>query len=159
MKRLFRWLTLAAFSAGLCVGLDQRSRTALGIIGFLVSFFGFLYGLAAAPPAVHEHVRPDVHETAVVETFEQLTPAEAAALVGVLHEYRIARRAGWRAESLELHAAVDLVSRTSGLERDRLRRLYRDRWQVLRETTAPRLISSLRRHRLVGRVVPYREGD
>jgi hypothetical protein len=43
--------------------------------------------------------------------------------------------------------------------RERLRRLYRDRWQVLRETTAPRLISALRRHRLVGRIVPYPELD
>lgn len=159
MQKFFRSLLLAAFSAGLLVGLGQRSRTALGIIGLFVSFFGFLYGLCAAP-GIRDHAPVDVHETVVAETFENLTPLEAAALVGVLHEYRIASTAGERsrAESLELHSAVDLASRASGFRREYLSRLYRDHWHELRRTTAPRLVELLERHQLVGRVFPYSEG-
>jgi hypothetical protein len=161
VQKSIRWLLLAAFSAGLCIGLGQRSRTALGIIGLLVSFFGFLHGLCAEAPEVRDQAPVDVHEIAVAETFGSLMPLEAAALVGVLHEYRIAPAAGGRsrARSLELHAALDLVSRASGFHRQRLRQLYRDQWCRLRRTTAPRLLAALERHRLVESIFPFAGDD
>jgi hypothetical protein len=159
MQKPLRWLILAAFSAGLCIGLGQRSRTLLGILGLFVSLLGFLYGLCATPP-VRAHAPVDVHETVVAETFGDITLFEAAALVGVLHEYRIAGAVGerGRARSLELHAAIDLVSRVSGIQKKRLGVAYRDRWQELRQTTAPRLLASLEGHDLVAWVSPHPEG-
>jgi hypothetical protein len=157
MRGFLRWLLLAAFSAGLYVSLAQRWRTVLGTIGFLLSFLGVLSNLCGAPPG-HSVVAPvDIHETAVAETFPRLTPREAAALVGVLYEYRLdpgpAGRVG--AEALELEAAVSLVARVSGWPRGQIRRLYREHWIELRSSTAPKLLELLSDHRLVDRLLPF----
>jgi len=151
-KAMHRWLLLGTLSAGLCAPLGQRWRTALGALGLLVSFLGVLLTLCSQQSAAAEE-RPaerarDLHETVVAETFESLEPLEAAALVGVLHEHRIvANGARWRrGGALELHAALDLVSRASGLPRERLQRLFQAHWRELRETVAPGLRSRLERH-------------
>jgi hypothetical protein len=129
----------------------------LGTCGLLISFVGTLYGLCGDGPVADRSAEPlDVHDVMVAETFDDLAPLEAAALVGVLHEYRVVRRGdpAGVVEPLEVHAAVGLVARVAGLRPAHLHRLYRGHWLELRGTTAPPLVASLECHRLVARLVP-----
>ena len=157
MRLKWLWLTLAAFSFGLCIELAERWRTVAGLLGVLISFFGAIFSLDPKSPHIERGARrvADLHETVVAETFESLGAFDAAALVGVLHEYQFESRAGKRVESLELHAAIRLVASVTGHTPEQLQRLYQIHWSQLRDTTAPRLRDTLERHELVERLVPY----
>ena len=124
-------------------------------MGLRPVLLGILLNLCAESPRADPTCPVDVHETAVAECFAQLTPREAAALLGILQEYRImpAKGDGGWVEALSFDSAVALVARVTGFPREQLQGLYRDHWIDLRRTTAPRLIALLAGHPHVQRLL------
>jgi hypothetical protein len=162
MKEALGWLLLAAFGLGLSFDYPKTLRTFLGMCGFLLGAMGFLFagdpGRASPEMQGAQDIdRPDLHEAIVAESFDRISPLEAATVAGVLHHYRIAPAARTRfsGNALELHAAADLVARASGFPKGLLLRLYHDHWIELRGAPARRIVRRLEQHELVRALDEY----
>ena len=158
MKKALGWLLLSAFSLGLSFDLPKGLRTLLGVCGLVLGTIGFLFASSDQTSALSnadsyrpDVDRPDLHEALVAESFDRLSPMEAATVVGVLHHYRVAPSGHDKfcVNALELHAAIDLVARATGFPKGLLRGLYYDHWIELREAPARRICERLERHDLV----------
>lgn len=123
---------------------------------------------------MREHDWGEVRDRIVEESFADLTPDQAVALVGLLSEYRIeytdelrgivAGTPGWAARSkpprepLTLLDAVTSVSRIFRMDARQLFDLYDGSWRDFRAgTVVDSLKECLERHRFVGRLVPPSE--
>jgi len=160
MRRQRGWLFLAVFSVGFFLGNGHRWSRLVGVAAFLVSFLGLLISSLRAGTS-SESPPADIHEAVVLETCAQLTPLEAAALVGVLQEYRIVpvdREVDW-VEALAENAAIALVARATKLPPEQLEKLYREHWVELRTTMGPVMCCRLQGHRLIERIFHVSEFD
>ena len=169
------WWSCMAMGVGVLVSVPRRLHFIVGVSLVFVGAFGAACTAAfggPAPPTTHgpsrlATTRPALeftHEDLLRRWGDTLTSAEAAALVGVLHECHVVLvpTFSWSREvdvleALELHEAVRLVAIHSAHPSSELAELYRENWQHLRHSTAPDLRARLRREPEVQRLQSYEE--